>query len=72
MPPSGKMLTRRCVTGPSGFVFFRQANARFAGDSLDVDISIGKLPKNYSVHGKSWGLLVVQGDRAMETTLVFD
>jgi DsbC/DsbD-like thiol-disulfide interchange protein len=72
LPKPGDVPPRVYVTGPSGFVFFRQANARFAGDTLDVDILIGKLPKNYSVHGKSWGLLVVQSDRAMETTLVFD
>ena len=60
------------VTGPSGFVFFKQANARLDDKSFDVDIAIGKLPKSYTVHGKSWGLLVVQGDRAMETTLAFD
>jgi DsbC/DsbD-like thiol-disulfide interchange protein len=60
------------VTGPSGYVFFRQANARLGDKTFDVDIAIGKLPKTYSVHGKSWGLLVVQGDRAMETALAFD
>jgi DsbC/DsbD-like thiol-disulfide interchange protein len=60
------------VTGPSGFVFFKQANARLDDKSFNVDIAIGKLPKSYSVRGKSWGLLVVQGDRAMETTLAFD
>jgi DsbC/DsbD-like thiol-disulfide interchange protein len=60
------------VTGPSGFVFFKQANARPDHKSFDVDIAIGKMPKAYTVHGKSWGLLVVQGDRAMETTLDFE
>jgi DsbC/DsbD-like thiol-disulfide interchange protein len=60
------------VTGPSGYVFFRQTNARLDDQRFDVDIAIGKLPRSYTVHGKNWGLLVVQGDRSMETTLAFD
>jgi DsbC/DsbD-like thiol-disulfide interchange protein len=60
------------VTGPSGYVFFKQANARLGDKTFDVDIAIGKLPKTYTAHGKKWGVLVVQGDRAMETTLAFD
>ena len=60
------------LTGPSGYVFFRQASAKRDGHSFNTDIAIGKLPKNYDIHGKSWGVLVVDGKRAMETTLVFD
>ncbi|PZM09206.1 protein-disulfide reductase DsbD domain-containing protein [Rhizobium tubonense] len=60
------------VTGPSGYVFFKQADAKHDGKRFDVDIAIGRLPKTYTIHGKSWGLVVVQGKRAMETTLAFD
>ena len=60
------------VTGPSGYVFFKQARAIRTGRDLDATIVVGKLPKTYSVHGKSWAILVVAGKRAMETTLVFD
>lgn len=60
------------VTGPSGYVFFQQANAKREGTAFSADIEIGKLPKDYSPKGKSWGILVVDGDRAMETTLALE
>ncbi|MDL2401058.1 protein-disulfide reductase DsbD domain-containing protein [Rhizobium mayense] len=60
------------VTGPSGYVFFKQANAKRDGKTFATEIAIGKLPKNYDVKGKSWGILVVDGERAMETTLAFE
>lgn len=60
------------VTGPSGYVFFQQANATWEGATFSTDIEIGKLPKNYDPKGKSWGILVVDGDRAMETTLALE
>ncbi|ENN89081.1 hypothetical protein RHSP_01484 [Rhizobium freirei PRF 81] len=59
------------VTGPAGYVFFQQANAKREGTAYSTDIAIGKLPKNYDIKGKTWGVLVVDGDRAMETTLAF-
>ena len=58
------------VTGPSGYVFFQQMNAKRDGSTFSTDIEIGKLPKNYDPKGKSWGILIVDGDRAMETSLV--
>jgi len=60
------------VTGPSGYVFFQQANARREGTAFSTDIVIGKLPKDYDPEGKSWGILIVDGDRAMETTLALE
>ncbi|MBB6483006.1 protein-disulfide reductase DsbD domain-containing protein [Rhizobium lusitanum] len=60
------------VTGPAGYVFFQQANAKREGGVYSTDIAIGKLPKNYDIKGKSWGILVVDGDRAIETTLAFE
>ncbi|MGG6896554.1 MULTISPECIES: protein-disulfide reductase DsbD domain-containing protein [Rhizobium] len=57
------------VTGPAGYVFFQQANAKREGTAYSTDIAIGKLPKNYDIKGKTWGVLVVDGDRAMETSL---
>jgi len=60
------------VTGPAGYVFFQQANAKREGSAYSTDIAIGKLPKNYDIKGKSWGILVVDGDRAIETTLAFE
>ncbi|MGY5779366.1 protein-disulfide reductase DsbD domain-containing protein [Rhizobium sp. LEGMi135b] len=60
------------VTGPSGYVFFQQANAKREGTSFSADIVIGKLPKDYDPKGKDWGILVVDGDRAIETTLALE
>lgn len=60
------------VTGPSGYVFFQQANAKRDGTTFSTDIVIGKLPKDYDAKGKDWGILIVDGDRAMETTLALE
>lgn len=60
------------VTGPVGYVFFEQENAKREGAAYSADIKIGKLPKDYAIKGKSWGILVVDGDRAMGTTLAFE
>ncbi|NTJ63474.1 cytochrome C biogenesis protein [Agrobacterium rhizogenes] len=60
------------VTGPSGYVFFQQANAKRDGTTFSADIEIGKLPKNYDPKGKNWSILIVDGDRAMETTLALE
>lgn len=69
--PTGEA-PRIYVTGPSGYAFFKQENGKRDGKGFATDIAIGKLPKTYSVHGKSWGVVVVDGERAMETTLAFD
>ncbi|MEF0939570.1 protein-disulfide reductase DsbD family protein [Rhizobium sp. BR 362] len=60
------------VTGPAGYVFFKQANGTRDGKIFATDIAIGKLPKNYDIKGKSWGILVIDGEHAMETTLAFE
>ncbi len=60
------------VTGPSGYIFFQQANAKREGPTFSTEIEIGKLPQTYDIKGKSWGILVVDGDRAMETSLAFE
>lgn len=60
------------LTGPSGYVFFRQSGAKRNGNQFNTDIAIGKLPRNYDIHGKHWGILVLDGKRAMETELAFD
>ncbi len=60
------------VTGPAGYVFFKQVSGKRDGKSFATDIAIGKLPKNYDIKDKSWGVLVIDGDRAMETTLAFE
>ncbi|MBB6220006.1 DsbC/DsbD-like thiol-disulfide interchange protein [Rhizobium leguminosarum] len=60
------------VTGPSGYAFTKQIGGKRDGASFKVDVAIGKLPDNYDISGKRWGVLVIDGARAMETTLAFD
>lgn len=72
LPESGDAIPQVYVTGPSGYVFFKQAGASRNGRTVDMAIAIGRLPKSYIVHGKRWGLLVIDGSRAMETTLAFE
>ena len=60
------------VTGPSGHVFFADSTRRLEGQTLTVELPISGLPRKYDIHGKSWGLLVKTGGRAMETSLAFD
>jgi DsbC/DsbD-like thiol-disulfide interchange protein len=69
VPEGGGAIPQVYVTGPSGYVFFKQAGASRNGRDVATTITIGKLPKSYTVKGKSWGILVVDGQRAMETTL---
>lgn len=60
------------LSGPSGHVYVEgKASAGPDGETL-YTVPIGKLPKGYTIAGKRWGILVVAGDRAMETTLAFD
>ncbi|WP_431674101.1 protein-disulfide reductase DsbD domain-containing protein [Rhizobium leguminosarum] len=59
------------VTGPSGHAFTKQIGGKRDGATFKVDVTIGKLPENYDISGKRWGVLVIDGERAMETTLAF-
>ena len=60
------------VTGPSGYAFTKQIGGKRDGVTFKTDMSIGKLPQNYDIHGKRWGVLVIDGNKAMETTLAFE
>ncbi len=60
------------VTGPEGHVFFDGGKGQMKGRDYSLDIPIEKLPRDYDASGKSWGILVIAGDRAMESSLVFD
>jgi DsbC/DsbD-like thiol-disulfide interchange protein len=72
VPEDGDAIPQVYVTGPSGYVFFKQAGASRTGRDVATTITIGKLPKSYTVKGKSWSILVVDGQRAMETTLAME
>lgn len=71
LPGEGKAAPDIIVTGPSGYAFTKQIGGKRDGATFKVDISIGKLPKDYDVSGKQWSVLVIDGARAMETTLAF-
>ncbi|MGO7170148.1 protein-disulfide reductase DsbD domain-containing protein [Rhizobium leguminosarum] len=68
----GKAAPDIIVTGPSGYAFTKQIGGKRDGATFKVDISIGKLPKDYDMAGKQWSVLVIDGERAMETTLAFE
>ncbi|NKM27945.1 protein-disulfide reductase DsbD domain-containing protein [Rhizobium laguerreae] len=70
-PSEGKAAPDIIVTGPSGYAFTKQIGGKRDGANFKVDISIGKLPKDYDMAGKQWSVLVIDGERAMETTLAF-
>jgi len=71
-PSDGKAAPDIIVTGPSGYAFAKQIGGKRDGATFKVDVSIGKLPKDYDISGKRWGVLVIDGARAMETTLAFE
>ncbi|MGO7636775.1 protein-disulfide reductase DsbD domain-containing protein [Rhizobium leguminosarum] len=71
-PGEGKAAPDIIVTGPSGYAFTKQIGGKRDGAAFKVDISIGKLPKDYDMAGKQWSVLVIDGERAMETTLAFE
>jgi DsbC/DsbD-like thiol-disulfide interchange protein len=60
------------VTGPSGHAFTKQFGGKRDGAAFATNIAIGKLPNNYDIRGKRWGVLVIDGKRSMETTLAFE
>lgn len=71
-PGEGKAAPDIIVTGPSGYAFTKQIGGKRDGATFKVAISIGKLPKDYDMAGKQWSVLVIDGKRAMETTLAFE
>ncbi len=60
------------VTGPNGHVFMDYDIVSQADGKLDISMPLEELPRNYKIAGKTWGILVLSGDRAMESTLAFD
>ena len=72
LPEDGSGTPDIIVTGPSGDAFTKQMNTARGGKAYATDISIGKLPKNYDIHGKRWSVLIIDGSQTMETTLAFE
>lgn len=60
------------VTGPEGHVLFDGVNGKRDENGYSLEMPVGKLPHRYDIKGQRWGVLVIAGRRAMETSLVFD
>lgn len=60
------------ITGPEGHVLFSDGKGEREDDSYSLEMPVGKLPKDYHMKGKRWGILVLAGKRAMETSLAFE
>ncbi len=72
LPESGESAPQVIVAGPSGHVFTKQTATHRDGHNFTTTLSIGKLPKAYDIHGKTWSALVIDGSRAIETPLAFE
>ncbi|MBZ9789465.1 cytochrome C biogenesis protein [Rhizobium sp. 3T7] len=72
LPESGESAPEVIVAGPSGHVFTKQMATHRDGNRFTTKLAIGKLPKGYNVHGKTWSALVIDGSRAIETPLAFE
>lgn len=72
LPPATAGKPQVLVTGPEGHVLFDDAGGRREDETYRVEMPIGKLPVKYDIKGKRWKILVIAGDRAMETSLAFD
>lgn len=60
------------ATGPNGYVFTDYTATSAADGRLTVELPIAKLPRKYSIAGKTWQVLVISDERAMESPLAFD
>jgi DsbC/DsbD-like thiol-disulfide interchange protein len=72
LPEIGDTTPEVIVAGPSGYVFAKRLMSKRDGTTLTTTIAIGKLPKNYDVHGKNWSALIIDGSRAIEAPLAFE
>jgi DsbC/DsbD-like thiol-disulfide interchange protein len=61
LPEGGDTTPEVIVAGPSGYVFPKRLMSKRDGTTLTTTIAIGKLPKNYDIHGKSWSALIIDG-----------
>jgi DsbC/DsbD-like thiol-disulfide interchange protein len=72
LPKDAAKKPKVIVTGPEGHVLISDHGGKRDGDEYSVALPVGKLPKDYDMKGKTWGLLVLAGSRAMETSLAFE
>lgn len=72
LPDGSKDEPRILVTGPEGYLFTEYKAVQSKGNSRTLRIALPKLPRNYSVSGKTWHILVAAGNkRTMEAPLAF-
>lgn len=70
--PEGIEKPQIFVATPGGQVLFDQANPRMIDGHYVVDMPFGKRPPGTGGKDKHWDILVIAGNRAMETKLAFD
>jgi Uncharacterized protein predicted to be involved in C-type cytochrome biogenesis len=72
LPPEAAGAPQVIVTGPEGHAFLDSTDVKKNGRHYSLEIPIEKLPPDYEVSGKTWSVLVIAGNRAMETSLAFE
>ncbi len=73
LPEGSKDQPRILVTGPDGYLFTEYQTLSNQGTQRALRIPLPKMPRNYSISGKTWHILVVAGNkRAMEAPLAFE
>jgi DsbC/DsbD-like thiol-disulfide interchange protein len=70
--PPGSPSPQIFVATPAGHVLFDQVNGRDVDGTYVVDMPLGKGADKVTAGGKHWDILVIAGNRAMETALAFD
>jgi DsbC/DsbD-like thiol-disulfide interchange protein len=72
LPEGSKDEPRILLTGPEGYLFTDYQTLSRNGTRHSLRISLPKMPRNYSIAGKTWHILVAAGrKRAMEAPLAF-
>lgn len=70
--PRGTRKPELYLTGPEGYVFMNPVLTPGDGENWRATFALPSLPHGYDPKGKTWRLLAIAGERAMETPLVFD
>lgn len=72
LPEGSKEEPRILLTGPEGYLFTEYQTISNKGAERTLRIALPKMPRNYTVSGKTWHILIVAGHkRAMEAPLAF-
>jgi DsbC/DsbD-like thiol-disulfide interchange protein len=70
--PAGSPPPQIFVATPSGHVLFDQVDGRMVEGTYVVAMPLGKGAEKAAETGRRWDILVIAGNRAMETALAFD